>query len=213
MSDLFVLDTRSVAYAEDFVPAPDQVRAARENAVAAGAPAPSNGVTTALSFLARALDARAVVEIGTGTGATGLALFGGMNPAGILTSIDSEVDWQLDAKQAFRTHQIASQRYRLIAGNPLDVLNNLRDAAYDIVLVNSGKLEYVEYVDQALRLLRPGGILLLNDALWQGLVADPDDDSDESVIIREALDAVNASEDLTPLLLPLGHGLLAAVKA
>lgn len=213
MSDLFVLDTRSVAYAEDFVPAPDQVRAARENAVAAGAPAPSNGVTTALSFLARALDARAVVEIGTGTGATGLALFGGMNPAGILTSIDSEVDWQLDAKQAFRDHQIASQRYRLIAGNPLDVLNNLRDAAYDIVLVNSGKLEYVEYVDQALRLLRSGGILLLNDALWQGLVADPDDDSDESVIIREALDAVNASDDLTPLLLPLGHGLLAAVKA
>lgn len=212
MSEAFLLDRRSIAYAEDFVPAPDQVRTARENAVASGAPAPSNGVTTALAFLARTLDAKAVVEIGTGTGATGLALHAGMNPAGVLTSIDSEVDWQLDARQAFRDHKIASQRFRLIAGQPMEVLNNLRDAAYDIVLVNTDKLAYVEYVAQAQRLLRVGGLLLVNDALWQGLVADPADESDESVIIREALAAVIESEAFTACLLPVGEGLLAAIK-
>ena len=213
MSEAFLLDKRSLGYAEDYVPAPDHVRAAREDAVSAGVPAPSNGVTTALTFLAKVLDAKAVVEIGTGTGATGLALFEGMSPQGVLTSIDPEVGWQLTAKQAFRDRQIASQHFRLIAGRPLEVVNNLRDAAYDLVLVNAEKLEYVEHVAQAERLLRPGGVLVLNDALWHGLVADPGDESDESVIIREALDAVNASDDLTPLLLPLGHGLLAAVKA
>lgn len=212
MSEAFLLDQRSVAYAEDYVPAPDQVRAARDTAVASGAPAPSNGVSTVLTFLARTLDAKAVVEIGTGTGATGLALFAGMNPAGVLTSIDSEVGWQLAAKQALRDHQIASQRFRLIGGRPLEVLNNLRDAAYDLVLVNADKLEYVEYVAQAERLLRRGGVLVVNDALWRGLVADPDDESDESVIIREALAAVSDSGVFTACLLPLGEGVLAAVK-
>ena len=212
MSEAFQLDKRSLGYAEDYVPAPDHVRAAREDAVSAGVPAPSNGVTTALTFLAKVLDAKAVVEIGTGTGATGLALFEGMSPQGVLTSIDPEVGWQLTAKQAFRDRQIASQHFRLIAGRPLEVVNNLRDAAYDLVLVNAEKLEYVEHVAQAERLLRPGGVLVLNDALWHGLVADPGDESDESVIIREALEAVNESEVLTPCLLPLGEGLLVAVK-
>ena len=212
MSEAFLLDKRSLGYAEDYVPAPDHVRAAREDAVSAGVPAPSNGVTTALTFLAKVLDAKAVVEIGTGTGATGLALFEGMSPQGVLTSIDPEVGWQLTAKQAFRDRQIASQHFRLIAGRPLEVVNNLRDAAYDLVLVNAEKLEYVEHVAQAERLLRPGGVLVLNDALWHGLVADPGDESDESVIIREALEAVNEPEVLTPCLLPLGEGLLVAVK-
>lgn len=195
------------------MPATEQVLAARHQAIATGAPAPNNGVTTALTFLARLLDAKAVVEIGTGTGATGLALFAGMNSAGVLTSIDAELDWQLDAKQAFRDQQIPSQRYRLISGRPLDVLNNLRDGAYDLVLINSDKLEYVEYVAQAERLLRPGGVLILNDALWHGLVADPADESDETVIIREALTAVSESTGFTACLLPLGEGMLTAVKA
>ena len=135
-----------------------------------------------------------------------------LNPKGVLTSIDSEVDWQLEAKQAFRDRKIPTQRFRLISGHPLDVLNNLRDAAYDLVLINADKLEYVEYVAQAERLLRSGGIAVINDALWQGLVADPSDESDESVIIREALTAVQESEMFTSVLIPLGEGLLAAIK-
>lgn len=212
MSNDFLLDQRSVAFAEDYVQATDSVREARDTAIASGAPAPSGGTTAALTFLAKVLDARAVVEIGTGTGTTGLALFDGMNAAGVLTSIDSEVDWQLAARQAFRDHGIANNRFRLIAGRPLEILNNLRDGAYDIVLISGDKLEYVEYVAQADRLLRSGGVVVIADALWQGLVADPTDESDESVIIREALAAISESETFTPSLLPLGQGLLLAVK-
>lgn len=213
MSAAFLLNQRSLAYAEDYVPTPDPIRVARDEAITSGAPAPSNGLTTALTFLARVLDARAVVEVGTGAGVTGLALFQGMNEKGVLTSIDTEVGWQLTAKQAFQANRIPSQRFRLIAGRPLEVLNNLRDGAYDIVLVNTDKLEYVEHVAQAERLLRPGGLLLLNDALWRNLVADAEDESDESVIIREALESINDSEVFTACLLPIGEGLLAAVKS
>ena len=65
---------------------------------------------------------------------------------------------------------------------------------------------------QALRLLRHGGLVVLNDALWQNKVADPDNEDDEAVIIREALNAVLETEELTPALLPVGEGLLVAVK-
>lgn len=92
------------------------------------------------------------------------------------------------------------------------MLPKLRDAAYDLVFVNGDKLEYVEYAAAAQRLLRPGGLLILHDVLWDGATADPDDESDEAIIIREALEAVTAAETYTQALVPVGNGLLVAVK-
>jgi len=100
----------------------------------------------------------------------------------------------------------------LIAGVPLDVLPKLRDGAYDIVFVNGDKLEYVEYVAQASRLLRSGGVLIINDVLLANKIADPHNEDDEALIIREALQAVELDDALTAVIVPLGDGLLAAVK-
>ncbi|MDR0435614.1 MAG: class I SAM-dependent methyltransferase [Propionibacteriaceae bacterium] len=207
-----LLDSESLSLAEDYVYLPDAVRQAREDALVSLGEAPSNGVCAALVFLARMLDAKAVVEVGTGAGVTGLALFAGMNPAGILTSIDSEADWQLEARQAFTAAGIAPRRFRTIAGVALDVLPKLSDGAYDMVFVNGDKLEYVEYVAQAARLLRSGGLLVLYDILWRNLVANPRNEDDETVIMRETLQSVQDLGDFTPLLIPLGSGLLAAIK-
>ena len=206
------LNADSLAMAESFVFNPEPVHQAREAAAAGGVDAPGNGACAALTFMARALDARAVVEIGTGAGVTGLALFAGMAPDGVLTSIDVDADWQLEARQAFLGAGVAAQRFRLITGVALDVLPKLRDGAYDMVFVNGDKLEYVEYVAQAARLLRAGGVLVLNDALWRNLVADPHNEDDEALIIREALQVVREDDGFTTLIIPLGDGLLAAVK-
>ncbi len=120
---------------------------------------------------------------------------------------------QAAARRAFTGAGIAPQRFRLIASAPLEVLGKLRDGAYDLVFINGDKLEYVEYVAQALRLLRHGGVLVLNDALWHNLVAASDNEDDETLIIREALQSVSETEEFTSTLLPVGDGLLAAVKA
>ncbi|EPH02501.1 hypothetical protein HMPREF1531_01809 [Propionibacterium sp. oral taxon 192 str. F0372] len=213
MSEEFLLDKRSIAFAEDFVPGTEPMDEAHKAAVLAGAPASSGGVNAVLTMLAKLINARTVVEVGTSTGCTGLALFQGMDPAGVLTSIDTETDWQNTAKTAFRAAGIASQRSRLINGRALDICNNLRAGAYDIMLLNDEKLDYLDFVPQAERLLRPGGMLVINDALWQGKVADPNDDSDESVIIREALDAIRESEVFTCAMLPVGHGVAVGVHA
>ena len=92
------------------------------------------------------------------------------------------------------------------------MLNNLRDSAYDLVFINGDKLEYVEYFAQAQRLLRPGGLIVINDALWHNKIADPSNEDDETVIIREALQSVTDTENLTTALLPVGDGLLVAVS-
>lgn len=207
------LSAQSWGYCEDFVTPDDHLRRAREAALDLGVEPLSNGSLSALRFLARLIGARAIVEVGTGSGASGLAFFEGMGKEGIVTSIDPEADRQAEARRAFTTAGVASQRFRLIAGTPLDVLPKLRDGAYDLVFVNGDKLEYVEYVAQALRLLRHGGVVVLNNALWHGLVADRENEDDETVIIREALQAVLETEEFTPALLPVGDGLLAAVKA
>jgi len=207
------LNSESLDMAENFVYNAESVRLAREAAIEGGTPVLSNGTCALLTFMARALDAKTVVEVGTGTGVSGLALLDGMAADGVLTSIDVDADRQIEARRAYSAAGMAAQRFRLIAGVPLDVIPKLRDGAYDIVFINGDKLEYVEYVAQASRLLRPGGVVIVNDVLWANKVADPANEDDEALIIREALQAVELDDVLTAVIIPLGDGLLTAVKA
>ena len=199
-------------FTEDFVSPSENLRSAREEAIVAGHSPISNGVASLLTVLAATTGAKAVAEVGTLMGASALAFFEGMGKDGILTSIDGDAEHQLAARRFLTAAGYPSSRFRLIAGTPLDVLPKLRDGAYDIVFINGDKLEYVECVAGALRLLRHGGLLIVHDVLWNNTVADGEAEGDETIIIREALEAVIESESYTPSLLPVGNGLLVAVK-
>lgn len=164
-----------------------------------------------LRFLAASINARAVVEIGTGAGVSGTWLLRGMAPDGLLTSIDLEAEHQRVAKQTFIAAGFPLSRFRLIAGSALDVLPRLTDGAYDMVFGDASKEEYVGYFDEAIRLLRPGGIMAFDNALWHGRVADLSNRDAGTVAVRELLKRVRADERLVPLLSPNGDGLLAAV--
>ena len=201
------------AYAEAFTPEPESAAVARTASDTLGVTPVSTGAASVLTVLARLLQAHHVVEIGTGAGVSGLALLAGMAPDGVLTSIDLESEHQAEARKAFAAAGIASRRARLIAGAALTVLPKLSDAAYDLVLVDGDPLEYVEYVAQAQRLLRSGGVLVLNHAFADGAIADATNEDDNTVIIREALEAVTGIEEFSPLLLPVGDGLLLALRA
>ena len=202
----------SWAYAEDFLGESEIVTAARANAVPMGITPLGRGAATALTFVAKVLQARAVVEIGTGSGVSGLALFAGMQPAGILTSVDIEPEHQAAARRSFLQLGVPSQRFRLINGAALNVLPRLSDGAYDLVFVDGDKLEYPLYVEQGLRLLRHGGIMAIDNSLWHDRVADVANTDEETEAVREALSSIRDNEDLVPVLLPVGDGLLLAVK-
>ena len=149
------------------------LRATRVSAVETGGAEPVTPATgAALRFIAAAIGARAVVEIGTGCGTSGIWLLRGMADGGVLTSVDSEPEHQRLARRAFGEAGFASGRYRLISGRALEVLPRLADGAYDIVFCDADRQEYPDYLIAALRLLRPGGVVAFDDALWRGRVTD-----------------------------------------
>jgi predicted O-methyltransferase YrrM len=202
----------SWAFAEDFVDESDQAAEARQKARELGVAPIGRGSAAALTFLAAVVQAKAVVEVGTGSGVSGLALFAGMQPEGVLTSVDIEAENQQAARTAFLAVGIPTQRFRLIAGPALSVLPRLSDGGYDMVFIDADKVEYAEYVEQGLRLLRRGGVLAVDNALWHDRTADGSNIDTETEAIRNALSAVKDNEDLVPSLLPVGDGLLVAVK-
>jgi predicted O-methyltransferase YrrM len=202
-----------VAYVEEFLPEDEPLLAARQNAAEVGGAAPIGPAGgAALRFLAAAIGARAVVEIGTGCGVSGIWLLRGMLAGGVLTSVDVEPEHQRLARQAFAAAGFAAGRCRLIGGRALDVLPRLTDAGYDLVFCDADKQEYPDYLLAALRLLRPGGIVVFDNALWGGRVADLSYQDEDTTAIREVCERLRSDEQLVPLLLPLGDGLLAGVK-
>lgn len=202
----------SWSYTEDFVPESEPARSARSRAAEFGITPVSPGTGALLRLLSAAIGAHSVAEIGTGTGVSGIWLLEGMVADGVLTSIDVEAEYQRAAREAFAAAGVRPARARLIAGRALDVLPRLADAAYDLVLVDGDPAEAVPCVEQAWRMLRPGGVLVVNNALAGGRVADPARRDELTVAIRELGKGVRAQEDALTALLPTGDGVLVAVR-
>ena len=206
------INAASWSYSEAYVAEDDVLAAARSRAEEVGVTPISPGGGAALRFLASVLDARAVVEIGTGTGVSGLWLLRGMRSDGVLTTVDIEAEHQRLARQSFTEAGIPNQRARTISGAALDVLPRLTDGHYDLVFCDGDKREYAAYLEEALRLLRPGGVVAFDNALWHDRVADPAQRDEATVSVRDLGKAVATHEGLVPVLLPVGDGLLVAKK-
>jgi predicted O-methyltransferase YrrM len=201
------------AYVEGYLTEDDALASARARGLELGCPPISAAGGSALRFLATALRAKAVVEIGTGAGVSGLYLLRGMASDGVLTSIDVDPEHQNAAKRAFAGAGMGPGRTRLIMGRALDVLPRLTEEAYDLLYVDAAKPEYPSYHEQGVRLLRPGGVIAFDSVLWSGRVANPARRDAETVALREVARAVREDDRLVPVLLPIGDGLLVAAKA
>jgi predicted O-methyltransferase YrrM len=207
-----MLNLASLSYAESFVAEDEVMLAARDRARELGCVpiGPAGGAT--LRVLAAATGARSVVEVGTGAGVSGLYLLGGMAADGILTTIDVEGENQRAAKESYADAGVAPGRFRLINGSATEVLPRLRDEAYDLVFVDADKSAYPVYFEQALRLLRPGGIVAFDNALWHDRVADPAQRDHDTVVLRDLGRTVREDARLVSALLAVGDGLLVAAK-
>jgi predicted O-methyltransferase YrrM len=153
-----------------------------------------------------------VVEIGTGCGTSGIWLLRGMRPAGVLTTVDVEPEHQRLARAGYLAAGFTSGRYRLIGGLALDVLPRLADGAYDMVFCDADRQEFPEYLTAALRLLRPGGIVVCNATMPGTTSAERLPTDSEMAALTDLRERVRSDEQLVPLLLPVGNGLLCAVR-
>jgi predicted O-methyltransferase YrrM len=199
-------------FVEGYVTEDHILLAARGLAAELGVPAVSPGCGAALRLVAAACNAKSVVEVGTGTGVSGVWLLRGMRPGGVLTTIDVEPEHQRVARRVFSEARFAPSRTRIITGRALDVLPRLADGAYDVVFVDHDAMEYAAIVTAAARLLRSGGMLILGKVLGGAKVTDPAVRDPQTVALRDVLKAMRECEDWIPALLPVGDGLLAAAK-
>jgi predicted O-methyltransferase YrrM len=185
---------------------------ARERAMDIGAGAVTPAVGAMLSLLTKLSGGKAVAEVGTGAGVSGLWLLSGMSDDGVLTTIDIEPEYLRLAKQAFSEAEIGPSRTRLISGRAQDVLTRLADDSYDLVFIDADPVDQPDYIVEGVRLLRSGGVIVVHRAALGGRAGDPAANDPEVVAVREAARLIAEDERLTPALIPLGDGLLAAVR-
>ena len=201
-----------VAHAEHSISEDALTAAARERADDSGAGAVTPAVGALLSVLAKLANAKAVVEVGTGVGVSGLWLLSGMRTDGVLTTIDVEPEHQRLAKQAFSEAGIGASRTRLISGRAQEVLTRLADDSYDLVFIDADPADQPQFVVEGVRLLRSGGAIVIHRAALGGRAGDAKANDREVTAVREAARLIAEDERLTPVLIPLGDGLLAAAR-
>ena len=204
--------TLSWSYTEEFPIEPEVAAQARLRGIELGTAPVTPATGAALRMLAASVAARSVAEIGTGTGVSGLWILDGMGPDGVLTTIDVEPEIQREARRAFESGGRARSRTRVIRGRASDVLPRMAARSYDMVVLDVEPEESAALIDQALRMLRVGGVLAVTRALWNDHVADPARRDPATVAARELGKALREREDLLTSLLPLGDGLLVAVR-
>jgi predicted O-methyltransferase YrrM len=199
-------------FADRWVVEDEALRNGRQRADEMGCVPIGAGGGAALRLLAAAVGAKSVIEIGTGTGVSGTWLLRGMRPDGVLTSIDVEPEHQRLARLTYAEAGFEGPRVRLICGPALEVLPRFTEGAYDLLFVDALKREYPDYLAEGLRLLRPGGVVAVDNALWHDKVADAEATDPDTTAVRTMLETVAADSGLVSALLPVGDGLLAAVR-
>lgn len=198
-------------FAEEFVVENADIAQARQHSVEIGVEPVSPATGAQLAIIAAAASATSIIEIGTGVGVSGLWLLTGA-PNADLTSIDSEVDHQLLAKSSFLAAGIPANRVRLIAGRALDVLPRMNESGYDIAFIDADPGSVIEYVEHGLRMIRPGGTVIVAHALWRDRVADPAQRDETVAGFRSLLREIAGSDAVLSSLLPVGDGLLLLTK-
>lgn len=170
--------------------------------------APEQGAFMAL--LVRLSGARRCLEVGTFTGYSSTAVALALPPDGHLVCCDASREWTDLARQAWTDAGVAD-RIELRIGPAVDTLETLLAeggaGSFDFAFIDADKPSYDTYVEQALRLVHPGGLIAIDNTLWSGRLTDPSDTQAGTEAIR-ALNAKLATDERVDLVLvPIGDGL------
>ncbi len=164
-----------------------------------------------LATLIEAIGAIRVLEVGTLFGYSGVWLARALPPHGHLDTLELS-DMHADAAEEWFARAGLTDRVTVHRGPALDTLDGL-DGPYDAVFIDAAKAEYTAYTDHAARLLRPGGILLADNAIWSGKVADPAITDTDTEGIRRFHDRVSRDPAWASTVVPVGDGVCVAVRA
>lgn len=168
-----------------------------------------------MRLLVKALDIRRAIEVGVFTGYSSLSVALAMPDDGRIIACDVSEEWTSIAqrywKEAGVDHKI---ELRLApATETLDVLiENELGNSFDFAFIDADKTGYKDYYERALTLIRPGGLIAVDNTLWNGNVADKNNQTEDTRAIREFNELVHTDERVDISQLPIGDGLTLALK-
>ncbi|WP_093171315.1 O-methyltransferase [Sinosporangium album] len=160
-----------------------------------------------LTMITQLSYARNVIEIGTFTGYSAICLARGLGPGGRLTCFDVSEEWTSIAQRHWEKAGL-SDRIELRIGPAAESLRDLPvQHNVDLVFIDADKPNYQTYYDLVMPHLSPGGLILVDNTLWGGRVADPLDGEETTRIMREFNDMVFHDDRVTSVMLPIADGL------
>ena len=166
-----------------------------------------------MNLLVELLGAERIVEVGTFTGYSAICMAAALPAHGRLLCCDLSDEWTAIARAYWEEAGLAD-RIELRLAPALDTLDALLDegqsGCFDMAFIDADKTNYANYYARCLRLVRPGGLILFDNTLWNGSVADPADQEPDTVAIRALNDALLADERISLSLVPIGDGLTLA---
>lgn len=175
--------------------------------------APEQGQFMAL--LVELMGARHIVEVGTFTGYSALCMAQALPVDGRLICCDVSEEWTAIGVPYWERAGVRD-RIDLRIAPALQTLDGLlgdgQVGRFDIAFVDADKTNYLNYYERCLELLRPGGLLMFDNTLWSGSVADPDDHEEDTEALRRLNDALHKDQRISLSLVPIGDGLTLACK-
>ena len=175
--------------------------------------APEQGQYMAL--LARLIGARQVIEIGVFTGYSALCVAQALPQDGRLLACDISEEWTDIARRYWAEAGVA-RRIELVLAPAMDTLQARLAAGeagyYDMAFIDADKTAYTDYYEACLRLLRPGGLILVDNVLWSGRVADQGDQDADTLALRAFNKRLLDDERIDLSMLPVADGLTLARK-
>lgn len=168
-----------------------------------------------LALLVRLIGARKAIEFGTFTGYSALTIAAALPPDGRLVACDVSDEWTGIARRHWQSAGVAD-RIELRLGRALKTVETLlREGGagtFDFAFIDADKKNYPAYYEAALQLVRPGGLIALDNMLWSGAVADPPADDPVAVLLRDLAIAIRDDARVDSCFLTVGDGLVLARK-
>lgn len=160
-----------------------------------------------LTLLTRLVDARFAVEVGTFTGTSSVAIARGLADGGRLLCCDVSDEWTSIARRHWAAAGLAD-RIELRLAPALETLRSLPvGTTVDFAFVDADKGGYLDYYEELVPVLRPGGLLVADNVLWRGQVIDPAVDDADTEAIRRFNDHVAADDRCDTVMLAVGDGI------
>jgi predicted O-methyltransferase YrrM len=162
-----------------------------------------------MALLVRLMGATRILEIGTFTGYSSTAMALALPPDGRITCCDVSAEWTDIARRAWADAGV-EEKVDLRLAPATKTLAELEDDSFDLAFIDADKPNYDAYYEGCLRVVRPGGLILIDNVLWSGEVADPSVDSENVRAIRALNEKIAADERVDHVLLPIADGLTMA---